>query len=88
MGMSSHTKQSSRQRLPPMLETDLPNPGNDSKSHHVRRVIYQAIRMLQVHAPAYGGRHPAAVELHAFLMSAVEATLKLIPSDSPKAPTN
>jgi len=62
-----------------MIESSLPPLGIGGKGHHLRRITAQAISTLEINAPAYGGRHPAAVTFLAYLNAAVTAVTALLP---------
>lgn len=62
-----------------MIETALPSPLIGGKGHHLRRLLANVISDLEITAPAYGGRHPAAVTLKATLDAAVTAVTALLP---------
>ncbi len=62
-----------------MRESDLPSPMIGGKGHHLRRITAQSISSLQVNAAAYGGKHPAAVTLAAFLTASLGAVNALMP---------
>lgn len=62
-----------------MRESDLPSPNIGGKGHHLRRIMVNAISQLQ--NGQYGnGRHPASVDLAAFLTAAQAAVTALLPA--------
>ena len=63
-----------------MRESDLPSPKIGGRGHHLRRVAALAISQLEIAAPGYGGKHPAAADLAAFFDACKTAADALKPA--------